>query len=101
MEIFIALLANGILYLWVHFIGKKALLLNKIDPERKSNKWLLGELSNMLIIFILWVGPVIIFNANLVNYYVLFFIGFAFNFYIFYKQYAPELKATIEQQKKK
>ncbi len=101
MEILLAILSTGILYLWVNFIGKKALSLNKTDPERKSNKWLLGELSNMGLIFILWVGPVIVFNVDLISYYILFFIGFGFNFYIFYKYYAPELRATIEQQKKK
>ena len=97
MEIVLAIVSTGILYLWVHFIGKKALLLKKIDPERKSNKWLVGELSNMGIVFTLWVGPVIVLNVNLTYYYVLFFIGFGFNFYIFYKQYATELSATIEE----
>ena len=101
LEIGISIISALILYQWVHFIGKKSLKLNKIDPERKSNKWLFGEISNMLIIFSLWVGPVILFNLNLTLHFTLFIFILGFIFYVFYKNYYQELKITFDLQKNK
>ena len=96
--IFCALFAL-IVYKWTFFIGPKAVEFGKNDPDRKSNKWIVGEVANMVLLFGFMLGPILLFDLNIGYYILLSIIPISLQFFIFRKYFYQDLKSSMTEKK--
>ena len=99
LELLFCALFALVIYKWTFYIGPKAVEFGKKDPDRKSNKWIVGELANMLLLFGFMLGPILLLDLRFEYYILLSILPILLQFFIFKKYYYQDLKASMREEK--
>ena len=87
------------IYTWTMFIGRKAVDLSVSDPERKSSAWAVFEIINIVILFSILLGPILVFDVKVVQYMLLACVPILLQLYLFNKYFRSALKRPHSENK--